>query len=350
MLLATLAALYLADALHLAAIILCVFLMAVAGEFRYTATTALIPELVKEGDLASVNGIQQAFRGGVAILGPLLGAVGYRYFGLLSLLSVATFLAVYATYVTRALEGNACKAEGEIGVKSFFADYISGLAWLNGERQLKTVLMHFTLVFGFLSAFRTLTVPHVLDLKGEQLLAAVVSAQGAGMLFTGIMLARTRRQLNFESMVFLGCHVLGIAVALFGLSSHPLALVGTSFLIGACICVIGASNQGLWQSRTPKWLQGRMVAVRSITLYLLSPLAIYLSVPLADSVKKLTEDASIKFFTYGHLSWSGLLVVGLGIAISIVSAISHRSYKASGQVQTISQRIENAENGKDKTA
>lgn len=320
-LLAILMALYLLDVLHLYAIVSCVFLMAAAGEFRYTATTALIPELVKQTELTSINGTQQAFRGGVAIIGPLLGAVGYHYFGLLTLLGAATLFAVYATYVADSLARSIPmhQAGGRVALGQFVADYLSGLKWLRTEPQLKTVLLHFTIVFGFLSVFRALTVPHLLDVRGEDALAMVVSAQGAGLLFVGLVLAKVRPLQNFDAAVFVGCHLLGVAIVLFGLSSDLLGLTSGSFVIGACISLVATSNQSLWQSRTPRHLQGRMVAVRSVGLYVLSPVVIYLSVPAAKHIER---EATI-----GGLRWTGMLIVGLGIAVLIASAFSQLSYR-----------------------
>lgn len=316
--LAALAVLYLADSLNLPTITTGVFLLATAGEFRYIATTALIPHLVEESDLAAVNGIQQAFRGGAVILGPLLGAVGYQQFGLFTLLAVAALLAIDATCVARAFARNACDVKKSLRLRRLVGDYAAGLAWLNGQRQLKIILIQFTLVFGAFSTFRALIVPHVLDADGEGLLATVASMQGAGMLCTGLALARIRRRADSESAAFFGCHALGVAILLFGMSRHAFLLAGASFLVGASICVISTANQGIWQSRTPSHFQGRMVAIRSVTLYLLSPLAVYASVPMSRYVK---SDVG-----FGEATWSTALMMGLGTLILGVSIISHLCY------------------------
>lgn len=342
-LLGTLAVLHGFDALNLGVILVCVFLMSAAGEFRYTATTALIPDLLKDAALTSINGIQQTFRGGVAVLGPLLGAIGYHYLGLSLLLGIAFGFAIYATHVAGRLarSGHGERLQESVMPGQIVAAYVAGWSWLRGEHQLRIILLHFTIVFGCLSAIRALTVPHVLDAEGASALAMVVSAQGAGLLCMGLMLATSRQRADFDRMTFLGCHVLGIAIVCFGLSSGLFGLVGTSFLVGASISLVGASNQSLWQSRTPTSLQGRMVAIRSVALYALSPAAIYLTVPAADHIEHVSPA--------GIGRWSGLLIAALGIAVLMVTAVSHLSYRRRARRYLFSCDDE-AEDGTDQVA
>lgn len=318
--------LYVADLLNLPNIAACLFAIATAGEFKYTATSALVPRLVDEGSFNSVNGKQQAFRGIVVIMSPILGAVGYTYLGLTSLLGAAIGLGLYATYVSSSLRAAVPDAVpvARAGLANFLDDYRDGFLWLRGNRQLRLILVHFTVLFGFLSVAKALIVPHVLDSNGQGTLALVVSAQGVGLIVTGIALSRLRRTVSFDSLLFMGCHALGGVIMLFGLSGGLPMLPLSSFLMGVAICLVSAANQSLWQSRTPMHLQGKMTAIRSVSLYLLSPVAIYLSVPLSGLTERAIEDWLPPSLQSGPLQrWTAAVLVLAGASILICSVVAH---------------------------
>lgn len=315
------AALYLADALTFLSIACAVFLLAVAGEFRYTATTALIPDLAENEEINSINGMQQAFRGVVAILGPLLGAAGYEYLGLVPLVIASAGSAAYGSYVAytlRAPNKNPAEAQHTL-TWDFFGDYFVGFKWLKSEASLKVILIHFTFLCGLLALFRTLLVPYILDAMGTAWLGAVISAQGIGLLAGGLALARYGKLLKPEAILFRGCYGIGAFVALLGASGHPAAVILIAVGIGATISVASACNQILWQTRTPQQMQGRIIAIRSITLYALSPLTIYFSVPISNLIKR---DTLHDFGLLGKIEpnmWSSTIMITIGLLILVGS-------------------------------
>lgn len=314
-------ALYLAGIFGFFTVAGCVFLMAVAGEFRYTATMALIPDITKREQLSSINGLQQAFRGIVAIAGPLLGAVGYEYFGLLPLVVVSLVSAGYASYVAYTLCSVKKEATGlqKLAAWDFIQDYAAGFKWLRGETGLKVILFHFALLCGFLALFRTLLVPHVLDVMGPGWLGAIVSAQGMGLLSAGLVIARYGKLLKPEAMLFAGCYGLGLAITFLGMLEYPAALVMMSFAVGASISLVSACNQTIWQMRTPPQMQGKIIAIRSMTLYVLSPIMIYASVPISSLFGRGMWKPIELLGPVGLHTWSGTIMMGVGLLVMVGS-------------------------------
>ncbi|WP_197498278.1 MFS transporter [Cupriavidus gilardii] len=326
-----LAVCYIFESLEFPVLAACIFFMAVASEFRYTAMTALIPELAKKAELNSVNGIQQAFRGAVVVTGPLLGAVAYSSLGLLPLLMIAALSCGYAIVVARALmsfEANeARRGMGPISWMSFVNDYAVGLRWLRSVSSLTTILLHFTLICGFLALFRTLTVPHILDAMGQGWLALVVSAQGAGLLIAGIFLAKVGGSARPDRLLFAGCYTLSLSIIAFALCKTPFVLTVSAFAIGASICFVSASNQTIWQTLTPTEIQGKIVALRSMMLYVFSPMSIYISVPLAEHFKSKGVGLPFSIAGIGQPTWSGLVLALVGVTVLVSSLISQLIYK-----------------------
>ncbi|WP_280813189.1 MFS transporter [Variovorax sp. TBS-050B] len=315
--------LYLAEKLGFLAIATCIFLVATAAEFRYTAMVALIPELASKEKLNSVNGIQQAFRGAVIVIGPPLGALGYKYSGLILLLSGAILLSFYSIYVARTLSLSHVGGEHENlrPVRStFFKDYATSIEWINSKPGLKVVLFHFTLIYGVISIFGTLLTPHILTIKDEGWLAAVTSAQGGGLIAAGIVLGKFGEIINPQKLLFLGCHVMGVIFILFGIFNQEYAMIGLSLALGATISTVSAANQTIWQSNTPFQMQGKITALRSIMLYLFSPAAIYASIPISDFFKGVVHRGFMgAMLPKGGHGWSNAMFVSAGISVLLAS-------------------------------
>ncbi len=305
-----------------------VFLIAVAGEFRYTAMMALIPEVTSREELSSISGVQQAFRGIVAVAGPLLGAAGYEYFGLLPLLFTSAIAGTFATLVAYRLNSRTRRSDSpqRFTFGGFIDDYAGGFQWLRRQTKLTVILVHFTFLFGLLAIFRTVLVPHVLDTMGERWLGSIVSAQGAGVLLAGLVLARVGKSIRSEVMLIVGCCSLGGAIIFFGLVEDSMVLVAISVVIGASISMVSAANQTIWHARTPQQIQGKIVAVRSMLLYLFSPFAIYLSVPVTDVLKNAKDRNFLDLLPPDMTPrWSGsilVLVGGLIIAATLLARMT----------------------------
>lgn len=62
--------------------------LSICNEFRFTASSALIPSITAKENLLRVNSVQQSFRGSALMLGPILGAVSFSYLGLSLLLAI----------------------------------------------------------------------------------------------------------------------------------------------------------------------------------------------------------------------------------------------------------------------
>ncbi|MBF0827781.1 MFS transporter [Muribacter muris] len=73
-------------------------LISISNEFRYTATTSLIPELASKDNLIKYNSIQQIFRGGAIILGPILGGISYVQLSIYISLSLYSYYCSYIFY------------------------------------------------------------------------------------------------------------------------------------------------------------------------------------------------------------------------------------------------------------
>jgi hypothetical protein len=82
--------------------------------------------------------------------------------------------------------------------------------------------------------------------------------------------------------VLWGLILMSLGRALLGLGQEVILWSLGGFLILFFIAVSNASNQAIWQAKTPADVQGRVFSTRRLTGQLSFPLAVFLSGPLAD--------------------------------------------------------------------
>jgi hypothetical protein len=91
-----------------------------------------------------------------------------------------------------------------------------------------------------------------------------------------------------------------------------------AFLSSVVIALVNASNQAIWQTKTPPDVQGRVFAVRRLLAQISGPVALIITGPLADHVFEpgLQPDGFLAG-TFGGLVGTG---AGSGMALMFVIA------------------------------
>jgi len=103
-----------------------------------------------------------------------------------------------------------------------------------------------------------------------------------------------------------------------GISRDAITLSAVAFAFGALTSIVMASSQTIWQSHVPAEVQGKVFAVRMMTSFGLTPLAILVSIPLSVSVfGPLLSTSQIlqSVWGSGQTGTLGLMVSVLGLAI-----------------------------------
>lgn len=321
-------ALYLKARLHVESVALLVFLLATVNEFRYTALTALVPQVVSKNQLVAINGIQQAFRGLVVISGPLLGVAAYELLGLPWVLGICAVTNFYAIFATRGLKYSVPgrSTHGWKSFKDFLLDYKAGIQCIKNSSQLRSLLLFFAILNALISVYGALITPHMLRLENAKWLALVFSFQGAGLFLAGLVLLRKGARFTPEKILLTGSFGMGWLIFLMGITSQSSVVIAIAFLIGVQISLIASANQAIWQTNTPIEIQGKVIALRSMILYLLSPFAIYLSAPLLHYFyAPIMKSNSVISEFWGEKSGGvGLMISTLGVAVLLLSTCASK--------------------------
>ncbi|HCD9747645.1 MFS transporter [Pseudomonas aeruginosa] len=290
-----------------------------ANEFRYTASASLIPAITAREELLRVNAVQQVFRGGSLMLGPLLGAVGFSYLGLPMLLAGdALTFALSAIILLCAKLGNAPFGEQSANMRrSVVAEWRQGLCWLSRRPPLVTLLIAFMLANSLLSIFMVALPPYVMAARSNLELGLVSAAIGAGMFLSGLSLTGLKKRIPALHILIASISILGVVFIVIGLAASRNFLWLLTPLVGAAVACLASANQTIWHSQTPQDIQGRIIAVRSVVTYLLAPFSVLVSAPLVVSfiAPVLVPPSNL------GLIWGSDLAGALGLLISLLGAL-----------------------------
>ncbi|MFE8645250.1 MFS transporter [Sphingomonas sp. NCPPB 2930] len=294
------------------------FLLAVISEFRYTCISSLLPTLANKSELTALSGIQQSFRGAAIITGPLLGALSYHYLGLGPTLLVAAttnLIAYLATVPLRKFQNKSRINEAFVGARKFHIEYYDSLQWMWSSLKMRHALLHFSAINASISIFGVLITPHILQGNSEKAIALTASFQGAGVLMTGFFISKVTKKSDPNFFVVVGSFILGVGMVLFGIFNTLPLLLCAATITGCGIAMAATGNQTLWQTLAPSSKVGKLIAIRSVFLYVASPLAIWASIPLIELKNNNTLGSIVLF------SWHGFIQALTGCFVMAATAV-----------------------------
>jgi MFS family permease len=304
-----LASLVLSNALRLELLVGLVFLSATFAAFHSSAFDTSYAMIVPEKQLPRANGMMQTIWSLSGVLSPVLaatlislpalarqgvigGGLGAALGGLSSGASLAmtvdaiTFFVAAVTLIFLYIPSPKRSDLGSNGApkKSFWADVKEGALYIWRRRPLLWLLGTFT-VANFVSTpmgvFQPLLVKFNLapdwSARGfsfETALALLSSAAGIGGVAGGFFISTwggLKRRRVYGVVVTL--IVSGLAQIAFGLSSWIYAAAALLFVIDAMIPIMNSHSQSIWQTQTPRELQGRVFAVRRLIAWVMIPVS-----------------------------------------------------------------------------
>jgi DHA3 family macrolide efflux protein-like MFS transporter len=328
------AMLLLAGELQLWQIYLLTGISAAFGTVQWPAYAATTTLLVSRENLGRANGMVQFGQAVSEILAPALAGVLVGTIGLqgVILIDVATFVFAVVTLVLvrfpkpQVSTDEVPVSDGE-GAKGFaLRDLAFGWTYIAARPGLLGLLFFSAIVAFIWGMVGALIVPLILGWASTDVLGAIISVAGVGMLCGSLVMSAwggPRRRiygvLNFELLS-------GLCFVLIGLRpSFWWTAVGV-FGAHLTIAVVYGSNQAIWQSKVAPHVQGRVFAMQQMVTRAAAPLAYLLAGPLADEVFEplLTSDGALvngpgQLLGAGPGRGIGLLFVLLGVAKVAVS-------------------------------
>ncbi|MGE5675697.1 MAG: MFS transporter [Mycobacterium leprae] len=280
--------------LNLVWVLVATVLMVSVGVFHGPALEASVSLLVPASLLNRANGLTQMASSSAQIIAPIAGGVVVAALGpgaAVTLNSISFFLAALTllwVVIPRpaAAENPATGAEG--GRKeSIWRDMGGGFRYL---RQGEPMLF-FMLLFAALVNFALVPMGPLLPFMATRRLGlgaggygTMVIALPMGALAGSTLASRFGNRIRRGQGVIWGIVTIGGCVALFAASRNLPMAMSSLFLIGVGMAVANISSTGIFQTRVPQSMQGRVFAIRRAMALMASPVALLLTAGLAQRV------------------------------------------------------------------
>src|SRR3984893_12835951 len=280
----------------------------ILGTFQWPAYIAAISILADPKDYGRINGVIETGEAITTIAAPAIAGFLMYTIGISKILIVdfVTFLVAAGTLMAVTIPPPDRSEEGESAKGSIWKEAAYGWHFIRERPGLLRLLLFFA-VFNLVASMGGVAVlPMVLGFANEAAVGTIMSLVGVGSLLGGLLMTSTGGPRRKIYGVLGGWALFSLCYVLVGLRAN-LWLVGAVILIWyTAIPVINAASQAIWQSKTPRDVQGRVFAVRRMIAQFTVPIGDFSAGPLAD---KLFNPAMM---AGGALAGSAGRVLGVG--------------------------------------
>jgi MFS family permease len=243
--------------------------LAISG-FFFTTRNAILPDIVPQQAIATANTITSATWSTMLALGAALGGLVAGFFGVYTAFVIdgCTFFLSAMLIAGIHLNRSASSQQQEKTMRAFFADYVTGLRLLVGDRDLLLIALQKTfLMLFFGSTFQVLLVAisetdFMIGERGSLAVGMMFATMGLGT-GTSPLLARlyTKDQdLKVRIAILLGYCLAALGLVVTGsLASFEVVLAGT-FIVGSGGGLLWVFSTQLLLQRSPHQVRGRIFA------------------------------------------------------------------------------------------
>jgi hypothetical protein len=280
------------------------------------AYSAAVAQLIPQDQLGRASGLRRIAGSAADLLAPVLAGFLVVTIGIerVILIDVASFfVAVAALLFVRFPKPPARDVPPE-AEPSLWREALDGWRYIAVRPGLRGLMLMYAATSFLGVTTEVLLTPYVLATNSPDVLGWVVSANGAGLLLGGLLLAvwgGPRRRilgiLGFEMVVSACTIVVGFRLPAFGIAL-------TMLIYFVAIALSDGSSEALWQSKVAPDFQGRVFAMRDMVALAALPLGLLITAPLAEIVlEPALQPSGALTATLG-----GLIGVGDGRGIGLI--------------------------------
>jgi len=278
--LGTLTALGITTVWHVA---LLAFFLGTINAIDIPTRQSFLAEMVGKGHIVNAIALNSAAFNGARIIGPMIAGLTIAYLGIPAcfFLNALSFLAVIAALASMQIRG-----EIKIGTKGVLSEFMEGIAFLKGSREIIHVIL-------LITVFSLIGLPYISLLpvfaaevfhKGAKGFGFLVGASGVGALTAALGIAVQGDIKN--KMRFMSYAGLCFSVALFTFSLSKIflfSLVAILFGRWGMVSYLAAANSYI-QVSVPDELRGRVMSVYSFVFLGTVPIGNAIMGIVADSI------------------------------------------------------------------
>jgi MFS transporter, DHA3 family, macrolide efflux protein len=278
--------LLLSERLELGHIYLATAINSICRTFQWPAFAATVPLLVSKQHLDRANGILQLAQATGRIFSPALAGflVTWLHIHGVLLIDAATFLFSLITLLLVRFPQPEPTAVSAAGESSLLQEAVYGWSYIIARPGLFGQLLLFMVVNFLLGTVSVLATPLVLAFASIETLGTVLSIGGSGMLIGSCLMSlwggprpRIHGVLGFTLLI-------GLSMILAGLRPSTALFALAAFVLFFSMPIVNTAGMTIWQTKVALGLQGRVLSIRDMTVWLALSLGYLTAGPLADQL------------------------------------------------------------------
>ncbi len=260
------------------------FFSATANMFDNNAYQASLSTMVSDSELKRANGMNQIVDSVGSILAPVAAGILYvplRLRGLIVIdiltyiISMILFVKVSDSYF---YSHDGAKKDSGNALENVSA----GFRFIFSQKGLSLLLIFFTLFNFLINVPDSLTEPLGLSVGGSIFMGVLKMCGGAGVLCGSLFITVKAVKKSYSKGIFWASIIAGIGIFIMGVRNNIYTIIIGEFLFLFVSPIVNTIAGTLWILKTPKELQGRVYAARSMVARLVIPVAYFLAGPLVD--------------------------------------------------------------------
>lgn len=258
------------------------FMNATANMLDNNAYQASLSTLVQENDIKKAGGMNQIIESVSSIIAPVCAGILYYSVGLKGLLAIdlCTFIVAIIIFI----RVPACLfSDSDKEHENIFGNILAGFQFIFSARGLTLLMIFFAFFNFFLNVSDSLTEPLVLSLGNSFDMGLVKMAGGIGIFLGSLFITGKGMKYSYSKSIFISAIVTGASICVMGIRNNICCIILGEFVFLFVTPIVNTLAGTLWILKTPKELQGRVYAARSMVAKCIIPLSYLLVGPVADS-------------------------------------------------------------------
>ena len=269
--------------------------------FHTTAFQASITSMVSKEQLKSANGLLQITDSVSSLLMPVVAGIFYGFVGLAGMvvidlvtfiISVCLLIVGIPSTIFAVLKVDKYSKEQKISRKERRQNTRKGFQFIFSRKGFTLLVFLFATINFLMNLSTVLLTPMALTIGESTQLGLIQSFGGAGMLVGSIIASLPDLKLSCMKRIKYCIGTVGICLVGMGMYTSIAGLAIGRFLCLMCVPISNVSAITMWQLKTPKELQGRVFAARSLIIRSFMPFAYIIVGPLTDSILPTVMDSA----------------------------------------------------------
>ncbi len=260
------------------------FINATANMLDNNAYQASLSTLVREDAIKKAGGMNQIIDSISSMIAPICAGILYYPVGLKGLLVIdlCTFIVAMFLFIRVPAHAFSDSKQEKKEHENIFENILAGFQFIFAARGLTLLMLFFAGFNFFLNVSDSLTEPLVLSLGNSFAMGLVKTAGGVGVFLGSLFITQKGMKHSYSKSIFLSAVITGASLCVMGIRNNLYTIIIGEFIFLFVTPIVNTLAGTLWILKTPKELQGRVYAARSMVAKCIIPLSYLLAGPTAD--------------------------------------------------------------------